>query len=353
LLSAIYSLRIELALQYADTVSRWFFLLGVVIVGGCAPLLRVRRALSPESFVTPETATGNHADVVVESGWERDSRMTYQPDVAFERDGVRWIEPVIVTSRGYVDILPLRQDVEVRLYVRHLGVVVGPRDFVQLVTRSGTLSGELPTAIRFLPTSPLGHEPLRVELRDLNNVYSDDRVEDGDLVMIEVGPPGEVPDRYLFRSLRFGLHSRVVAGVLLRTPLPGVELPPDLELSPALVASLATRYRLRTQGPAATFFSERFAVMISVGIGNSVFEQREEGTRLHTVVDSVVMGGGIEGFRMFSLQVLGNVAAPFDDDLRPEWALAVGIDAVQLARFASHLDLRLLRENPMSEDRPR
>lgn len=56
-------------------------------------------------------------------------------------------------------------------------------------------------------------------------------------------------------------------------------------------------------------------------------------------------------FDLVSLQVLGNASAPVRDDLESDWVLAIGIDAVQAARFTDTLGARLLREHPMSEDR--
>lgn len=331
---------------------RWVLLLGFVFVTGCAPLVRVRRALAPETFVTPATPTGQHASVIVETGLRSDPPVAYAPEIAFERDGETWIRPMVVANRGRLEVIPSRPDATVDVYIRHVYSVVDPRDFVPVIARSGTLQGEMSTAIRFDPQGPLGDAPLRLELRDLNNVYSDDRLEDGDLLLVAVGAPGEEPDRYLFRALRFGMHTRGAAAVLLRTRLPGVDLPPE-KLTTAIAASLAIRYRFRPQTPFATFVSERTALIASLGIGSGVFAAESEGSKVDTVIDALLIGGGIEGFRMFNLQILGNLTSIFERDVRPNWTLAVGFDAVQLARFASHIDARLWSDQPLHEDRKR
>jgi hypothetical protein len=65
------------------------------------------------------------------------------------------------------------------------------------------------------------------------------------------------------------------------------------------------------------------------------------------------VGGGVELYGLVSVQLLGNASAPFRDDVEMDWALAIGFDAVQAARFADQLGSRLLRDHPLAEDRRR
>jgi hypothetical protein len=329
---------------------RWWFL-ALVAIPGCAPITRARRALAPEAFVTPHTDVGQLARVTVDAGWPDEPARPYLPEVAFERDGVTWVLPVALTDYGRLEVRPQRPDVTVGLYVRHVGLI--QRDFQRVLTRSGTLRGELPTAIRFEPTGALGDRTYTVEVRDLQNVYSDDRLEDGDLVMIEVRAPGEVSERYLFRAFEFGWRTRVGAAVLFPVPTPFVQDPQDVVLSPAFTASVVLGYRARTRRPGLSFVSEQLGIVGSVGIGSTVLEQQGLQNQLSGAFNAALVGGGIDILKLFSVQALVNASAPLRNDLESGWTLAVGFDAVQFARFTDHLVPRLLHENPMSEDHDR
>jgi hypothetical protein len=46
-----------------------------------------------------------------------------------------------------------------------------------------------------------------------------------------------------------------------------------------------------------------------------------------------------------------NASAVVDPDIPPTWALAVGVDVVQLTRFTYGLASRLWKEHPLEEDR--
>lgn len=320
----------------------------LIALEACAPVTRVRRALAPESFVTPESPVGALAVVAVKPGWHDVPVAPYAPDIAYVRDGVVWMRPVELTDRGTITISPLRPDVTLGLYSRHVGLV--PRDFQRILDRSGTLPGELETAIRFEPTGALGASAYTVAVADLQNVYSDDALEDGDLLMLEVRAVGETSERYLFQTFDFGWRTRAGAGVLLRVPTPLFDEGRG-SLTPALTASMAFGYRPRTRGSAVAFLTEQFALVGSVGVGSTVLEVDGIDNQLQTAFNAALVGGGVDVFQMFSVQVLGNASAPFRDDVESGWALAVGFDAVQAARFADDLGTRLLRENPMREER--
>jgi hypothetical protein len=313
-------------------------------------MVRVRRALAPEDFVTPATPTGYLARVTVDQGWKDSEAAPYAPPVWFTREGVDWIEPVPLTDYGHLEVDPLRPDATVWLYARHVGLV--QRDFQRITTRSGTIPGWLPTAIRFEPTEPLGDRVLEVDVRDLQSVYSDDRLEDGDLLLVEVRAPGQDSERYLFRAFDFGWRTRVGAGVLLRVPLPYLN-ERDTVLSPALTLSAALGYRPRSEHLGLWFIGEQFGLIGSIGIGSTVLEQKGLSNQINSAFNALLVGGGLDVFKMFSVQILGNASAPFRAHPADEagFALAIGFDAVQFARFADNLGARLLREYPMAEER--
>lgn len=323
----------------------------LLLLSACAPITRARRALAPEGFVTPEVGVGRYADVVVDAGWRDLPPVPYFPDEAFVRDGVRWVEPVAVTDRARITVAPRAEPVVVDVFTRHTGLV--QRDFQELEVRSGSLPGVLPTTIRFLRDGTIA-EPMTVDLRDLNNVYSDDPLGDGDLLLLEVGRSGEEPDRYLFRMFDYGWRTRAGAGVLLRVPFPFAEAQ-AATFSPALTASLSVGYRPRLRTPALDFLSERVALVGSVGIGSTALVATEGplDQQLSGAFNAALIGGGIELLQLVSVQVLGNASAPFRNDRESDWALAIGIDAVQAARFTDQLGARLLREHPLAEDRTR
>jgi hypothetical protein len=322
----------------------------LLAVAACAPATRVRRALAPETFVMPERPVGHYAEVTVNAGWADEPTVPYFPQEAFLRDGIRWIEPVPVSDRAVIRVTPTHPGVWVDLFTRHTGLV--QRDFQELEDRSGSLPGVLPTTIRFFPDGPL-EGPLTVDLRDLNSPYSDDPLDDGDLLMIEVGRFGEDPDRYLFRMYDYGWRTRVGAGVLFRVPLQFLEGQEGALLSPALTASLALGYRARTRGPLLTFINERVLGIVSVGIGSTALAAPGDGfnQQLAGAFNAALIGGGLEFYELFSVQVLGNASAPFRNDLESDWTLAIGVDAVQAARFTDRLAARLLRDHPLAEDR--
>lgn len=332
-------------------------LVGLAIGAGCAPLTRARRVLAPETFVTPVQPTGEIASVRVAGGFTRTDPegdgVPFSPPATFVRDGEVWIEPLAITDRGWVQVEALRPDATLRVYTRHLGLV--QRDFRPVVARSGTLRGELPTVIRFLPGhgEPLGDEPYRLYIQDLHDVYNEERVEDGDLLLIEVEAPGAGTERYLLRSFEFGLRTRLGAGVLLRAPIPWLPEQRDVGLSPALTASLAVSYRLRSERPGWSFVGEQLAILMSVGVGSTVLEDVDTNidAQLTGAFNAALIGGGIEAFKIVGVQILGNASAPLRDDLESGWTLAIGLDAVQLGRFADNIGSRLLFEHPLREDR--
>jgi hypothetical protein len=319
-------------------------------LSACAPATRARRLFAAERFATPATPTGELARVEVDSGWKGVAAAPYAPPIAFERDGVEWIGPVDVTDRGAIEVAPLRPDAELRIYARHEGLL--PRDFRPVLARSGTLSRRLVTALRFEPAGPLGDEPVRLAMTDLQDVYNPEPIEDGDLVLLEVSAPGAATERYLLRARDFGLVLRGGAGLLVPVPIPWFESQRDVTISPALAVSLMVGYRYRTPSPTVRWLGDQLALVGSIGIGSTVLDDPTSllDDQLAGAFNAALVGGGVEVFRFANVQVLANASAPFRDDLEAGWTLAVGFDAVQFARFSRAAGARLLQEHPLAED---
>lgn len=318
------------------------------LLSGCAPLVRVQRALSPESFVVPSEPLGQNATVIVESGWHDELPMPYgSEEPLLVRDGITYVSPVPITDRGSIEVRPSGPGVTVALYARHVGLE--PSDFHPIVARSGTLPRALPTVIRFEPRGPLTG-PYRVEMHDLHSVYNDSPIRDGDLVMLEVDAPDRDPERYVFRSLDFGWHTRFGAGLLVRAPFPGASS--DSGLSPALTGSFALGYRFRTKNGGLLFVNEQLALVFSAGIGSHVLTPSDSAIddQIKGLFDEVLVGGGLDLFRFVHVLALGNASSPFDPE-RSDWALALGVDAVQMARFSQDLGARILKEATLREER--
>jgi hypothetical protein len=325
----------------------------ILLGSGCAQGVRLQRALSPESFVTPQAELGEQATVTVESGWEDEPAKVYTPEApVFERDGVRWVAPVSITDRGTITIEPTDGPVTMSLYARHVGL--DRTDFEPFVARSGTIPRALPTTLRFEPHGPVSDKH-QISMRDLHSIYGGAALEDGDLLLLEVAQEGKEPERYLFSTLDFGWRTRVGAGLLVRVPLPWVESQEGAELSPVLTASLIGGYRFRTRQGGLLLLSEQIALVGSLGIGSTEVALPGGDQRLNDQVQGVfnaaLIGGGLEFFQFLSVQVLGNASAPFRSGGESNWALATGLDTVQLARFSRDLISRLVKDRPLLEDR--
>jgi hypothetical protein len=321
----------------------WILLFAVA----CAPATRVRRVLSPQRFVTPESTVGGEAAVVVTTGWANDPVLPYHPEVVFEKDGTRWVAPVEVTQKGTITVQPARPGLTMRVYRRGVGVVHG--DFKEILYRSGTIDGRLETAIRPMPNAPLGIDPVTVSMRELTSPYSDDRVTDRDLVLVELTTPDlATTERYLFRNVRYGVRSRGGAGALFRIPLPFGE-PPDEPLPPALNASLYLGYRFRHSPGVVRFVEERVMLALTAGISSAVLETQN--LDVPEIGRSVLVGGGLEFYQILSVTPVVNASALVDPDIPPTWALAFGVDVVQLTRFTYGLASRLWKEHPLEEER--
>jgi hypothetical protein len=318
----------------------------LVFALACAPATRVRRAFAPQRFVTPEVPVGEQAAVVVQTGWPGDPVLPYHPKVQYRTDGTDWISPVEVMHKGTISVLPVHSGSTMRVYRRHVGVA--QRDFHEIRYRSGTLYGRLETAIRPLPIEPLGTEAVPIHMRELTSPFSDDRVADGDLVLVEItSPDGQDVEPYLFKNVRYGWRSRFGAGALVRVPLPWGD-PPEEPLPPALTVSGFFGYRFRHAAPVVRWFEETFMFALTAGISSAFLES--ENFDVPEIGRSVLVGGGLEIYQILSVTPVVNASAYTDPDETKVWALALGVDVVQLTKFTEALVLRLVREHPLAED---
>ena len=136
--------------------------------------------------------------------------------------------------------------------------------------------------------------------------------------------------------------------MLLRIPVPIVDIPEGTDHSPALAVSAAFGYRFRHPGPVLRYVQETFMLVGSVGVSRSAIQQ--ENVAIPDVVRSSVLGAGIQMYQFVSLQLTATASGVIADD-PTLWALAVGIDAVQLTQWADQLVARLWKEHPITEDR--
>jgi hypothetical protein len=321
----------------------------LVLLAACAPATRARRALAPERYVTPAPDGDDNAALHVSTGWKGDPYVPFHPPVAFFIDGEGWIRPVDVTNKGSILLQPTEPGLTLRVYRRHIGI--GQRDFHEIVYRSGTLGYRTETAIRTMPTHALGTAPVEISMRDLTNVYADDRVKDGDLVLFELTDPARTQiDHFLFRNIRYGWRTKLGAGVLFRIPVPIVDIPQDVDHSPALAVSAAVGYRFQHPAPVVRFVQENFMLVGSLGVSQASLE--EDNVTVPDVVRSTVAGAGLEMYQFISLQLSATTSGVIENE-PTLWALAIGVDAVQLTAWADQLLPRLWKEHPMREDRAR
>lgn len=332
---------------------RTLLLCGLLLstLSGCAVFSRARRVFGPDHNAFERQPTGRHAQVLVTSGWEGESPVPYAPRTAFEHDGVSWTLPVMVTDRGHIQVVPRHEAVQVRVFVRSTGL--DPRGFRPVVARTGTVAGHEPKVVRFLPSAPL-EGPWVLDVGDLQNPWSPDRMKHGDILLVEVGVAGEEPERYLFDTHDFGWRTNAGASVLVRLPLV-VHTDAEALPSPALTMSMKFGYRPRTQDRFLEFLGERMTVVASVGVGSTVLEQVSGpiDQQIQGAFDALLVGGGVEWFDFINVQLLASARGVFDPDVPAEWTIAAGFDAVQAGRFFANVGERLVREYPLRENRRR
>ncbi len=326
--------------------------LGCLLSSGCGLWHNGRRFLHPAEYTFDEPRpAGDVAEVTYESGWRADGPRAYEP-VGSEHG----TQPVDLSPQGWLTVRPMADDAELRVWVRGTGAL--QRGFSQVVTVTGTTPQQLALQVRAI-AGPLQQRERTVSVADLSNVYNDFRFEDGDLLLVEVTSQElQQTERYWFRHRDVGLRTKGVAGVLVRFPVPWTDQAGGT-VSPALSAGLALGYRPRSRSTELRWLFDQVAVVGSVAIGSTAFDEVVAATGAEDTLDgafnAALVGGGIEVLDFLSLQLLVNASAPFRDANEGPATLAIGLDALQFAVFARDATTRLLFPNTLSaqsEEKP-
>jgi hypothetical protein len=314
---------------------------------GCGAGRRAGKFLAPRSWVTPAHPVGELAEVRYDQGWRGFSPTLYEPSL-LEVGGATFHQATPLTSRGWLEVSPSVEGAEVSVWVRNTGLV--RQDFQPVRTLSGDLVGQLPTELRFLPRAL--HEPLRLEVSQLENPYNAYHMDDGDLLLVEISAPDHPTERYLFSHRELGLKTKVSAGVLLAPPVSFLPDQPD-STQPILGATLALGWRSPSPNQALQWFGSHFAVVWTVGIGSTTLEtlqdseQEDLQDQASAYFNAALAGVGVELYDFVSIQALANLSALTRDITETPSAIAVGFDALRFGAFFRDAGARLLRDNPI------
>lgn len=306
-----------------------WLLLGLL---GCGAPHRMRRILAPVTTASAPPAGELAAVSVV------DQHGAAAPYSAEEADGLA--RPVLVTKKHHIHIDPGSDPLAVRFFVRSFGI--SPRDTFEIHTVTGARPGTLSQEVRFLPDTIDG--PLTLSMRDLTNTYNGYRIDDDDLLLVEVSD-GTSAERYVFQNRKVGFDARLSYGLLVRSPLPVAEQ--SVDLSPALSAGLAMTWRRAQRGEELTRALDSNELILSLGLGTSSLEtlqdEGEVADKLETVRATGLVGGGVVLFGSLSVQVLTPISAT------PSPSLALGIDTVELTILTRDIVKRLIQDNALSD----
>ncbi len=323
----------------------------LLFLTACGFGTRLQKALVAPDYVTEAAPTGAIAAVTYQSGEPDVPPSAYAPTQVV-MEGRTFDQAVEISSAGWIDVVPLREDVEVRLWVRNPGLV--RRDFTPIRSVTGALAGELPNEVRFLPERL--EAPVRVPLKQLTNVYNDYDLGDGDLLLVEARVDGEEPERYLFLAHEFGPRLKFGGGLLFTVPLSFLGADQPESTSPVLAFTTALGYRFRTRSPALRWFGGKSALLLSLGVGSTSIASTDLSKPLDQQVlghfSSTIAGGGFEFYDFVSLQALVNLSSLDRDVHEAPWVLAIGFDAVQFGLFTRDVGARLLRKNTLDEAPP-
>jgi hypothetical protein len=318
----------------------------LVLLLACGVPLRVEKSLVSPTFVVPAAPAGQAAVVSYSTGIPGEPVRDYTPELVANQ-GRLFHQATELSTGGWVEVAPLWEPVELRVYVRN---TTGPHQDFQLIRSvTGGLAGELPNEIRFLPERV--DSPYRLPIRQLTNVYNEYKFRHGDLLLIELHREGHQTERYLFQDYEAGLRIKYSGGFLLTVPLAfaGGKMPETT--SPILAFTTSFGWRLRTRSPVLRWFGGNSAFIVSTGVGStalkapSLTDPLEDQVTAH--VTSIISGGGFEFYDFFSIQALVNLSALGGDIAQAPWVMAIGFDPVRFGLFMESLGTRLFWNNEL------
>lgn len=318
----------------------------VLALLGCALSHRVGNSLVAPDYVTPVSSTGQIAAVSYSTGEKRAAPQPYAP-APFQADGRSFERAVEVTSHGWIDVVPLGDDVEVSVWIRDPGLV--RRDFTQVRSVTGALDRTHPTEVRFLPDHI--NAPLHLDLRDLGNTYNDYDFGEGDLLLVEAGRVGDEPERYLFLTHEIGPRIKFGGGVLFTVPLSVLGENQPERTSTVLAFTTSFGYRYSTRSPALRWFGGKSAIVLSLGIGSTALTAPDLSLPLDQQLlgnfNAAIIGGGVELYDFVSVQALVNLTSLGRDMSEAPAVLAIGFDPVQFGLFTRDVGARIFRRNTL------
>ena len=317
-------------------------LLMALTVSGCGFLHNLRRLPSPTSYVAPPDVPTLAAVEVIRADGEA---APYAPVPL--GDGLA--RPMQLSGEDTLAITPAAEALTVRVLLRGHGI--GGEDFFEVHALTGARPFALADEIRYLPRTL--SSPWRLPVSDLQNVYSGYRLDNDDLILIELSD-GEAVERLLFVNREVGWHARLALDALVRAPL----LPGDAgrEFSPALTAGLALGYRPAERDRGLARAADQLAVQVSAGIGTSALDEARAQEALDASVSqalySALVGGGVRVLDVLSVQALVNVSGLTDRAVPATWTVGAGVDAARLTTLTRDIGARLLKPNTLSEPPP-
>ncbi len=307
-------------------------LLAGLLLSGCGLSHRVRRVLSPVTTVSAPPAGALATISIV----DRDGGST--PYTAEDARGLA--RPALITDKHAIHIAPADAPITARFFVRNFGVF--PRDTFEIHTVTGARREGLSQEVRFLPDTI--DAPISLSMQDLTNTYNGYRINDDDLLIVELSDGGSA-ERYVFQNREVGFDARLSYGLLVRSALPSGEQ--DLDLSPAISAGLAMTWRRPQRGDELTRALDSNELIVSVGLGTTTLAVLQETGEVDEVLDTVrgtgLVGGGVVLFESLSVQLLTTVGP------QPQPSLALGVDTIKLTVLTRDIVRRLTRDNTLSE----
>jgi len=318
-------------------------LLCCLMSSGCAGVsTRLVKVLLPPEFVYRMEPTPPPAVVTYKTGYKADLPVVYRVPRSASNDG-ETVRPPTVTRDGWIEVVPRRTPVLVRIFVRNIGIE--ETEFFELKSFTGNVPYELASEIRFVETLVPTAQPTRIVLRNLKNPYNGYTVRDSALVLIEVVDPAQRKTwRYLFEYKDFGSRQKISFNVVINVPAGFLR---DIGIpnvgsgvgNAAFTMSYSFGYRFRTQNKVLQWLGDKVSVVGMIGTSATpVFD--------NALFNQLSVGVGVEYYDFLSTGLLmdtdtvGNFAAG-------RWGIVIGFDAVRAADFTRKLTQKLFGANQL------